>query len=179
MYRNSRLLHRWVGIVAALFLIVIAITGFLLANKGRVAWLRTPVAEAMPVTSPTDILPIATIGASAFALGHPELKSMDDVDRFDYRPKDNVFKVQSKDGYREVQVCGKTGRVLSSSFRTDQMVEDIHDMSFFGDLSHAILLPLSALALFGLAASGIGLFFTPVVRRIQFRKRQAGEAKRP
>jgi len=171
MYRFSRQMHRWVGITAALFLLLISVTGFLLANKGRFAWMRPPEANAEKVSAPVEIVSVARASEAAFALGHPELRSMKDVDRVDYRPKSNIFKVISKEGYREVQVDGKTAKVLSSSFRNDQLTEKLHDLSFFGDIAHGVILSLVALALLALASSGIGLFFTPIWRRIVFKRR--------
>jgi uncharacterized iron-regulated membrane protein len=94
----------------------------------------------------------------------------------DYRPKSNIFKVISKEGYREVQVDGKTGKALSDHFRNDQFTEDIHDLSFFGDTPHDYFLPLVALALFALASSGIGLFLTPIVRRRKFEREKKAKA---
>jgi uncharacterized iron-regulated membrane protein len=179
MYRTSRQLHRWVGIIAALFLLMVATTGFLLANKSRWAWMRPPEVEAQKVEVPSEIVPVERAVAAAFALGHPDLKTMKDVDRVDYRPKSNIFKVISKNGYQEVQVDGKTATVLSHSFRNDQLTEDLHDLSFFGDLPHDWFLPLVALALFTLAGSGIGLFLTPVVRRWRFQRRpEAAKTKK-
>jgi uncharacterized iron-regulated membrane protein len=165
-----------VGIGSALFLLVLAVTGFLLANKGRWDWMRPPEVQAQKVDDPAQVVSVATAVEAAFALQLPELKAMKDVDRVDYRPKSNVFKVISKEGYREVQVDGATGKVLSSSFRYDQLSEDIHDLSIAGDGAHEWLLPLVALALGGLAISGISLFTTPIWRRWRFR---SGKVKGP
>ncbi len=170
MYRSSRQLHRWIGIVSALFLAVIAVTGFLLANKARIGWLRPPEVQAQEVAGAREVVSVHTVTNAAIALGDPHLLTMKDIDRVDYRPKSNIFKVVSKDGYREVQVDGATGKVLSHAARNDQLVEDIHDLSFFADWTHALFLPLVALALLGLAVSGIGLFLTPVYRRWTFRR---------
>jgi uncharacterized iron-regulated membrane protein len=177
MYRSSRQLHRWVGIVAALFLLIVSVTGFLLANKSRWAWMRPPEVTAEKSETPAQIVSIEQAVNAAFALNHPELKTMKDVDRVDYRPKSNIFKVISKEGYREVQVDGKTGKALSDHFRNDQLTEDIHDLSLFGDTAHDWFLPLVALALFALASSGIGLFLTPIVRRRKFERDKKAKAK--
>ena len=174
MYRTSRQLHRWVGFCAALFLLVLATTGFLLANKSRWAWMRPPVVKAEAVAVAAEIVTVERVVEAVFALNLVEIRSLGDIDRVDYRPKDNVFKVVSKEGYREVQVDGKTGQVLASSFRPDQFAEDIHDLSFFGKFAHAWLLPLVAIALATLAASGIGLFLTPIVRRWRFNRSKRG-----
>lgn len=171
MYRNSRQLHKWTGICIAIFLLLISGTGFFLATKDRFDWMRPPEADAVKVESAAELVSVEAAVNSAFALGHPELQSFKDIDRVDYRPKSNIYKVISRDGYREVQVDGKTAQVLSSSFRNDQFMEDLHDFTFFAELAHAWLLPLVAIGLFGLALSGIIIFMTPVYRRWQFKRR--------
>lgn len=160
---------------------MLATTGFLLANKGRYAWMRPPEVQAEKAETSEQIISVHQATQAAFALGHPELQTMKHVDRVDYRPKSNVFKVVSKEGYREVQVDGKTGKVLSSALRYDQLTEDIHDMSIAGDVAHDYGLPAVAIGLGLLSVSGIGLFFTPVYRRWQFRrgKRGMGKPKAP
>jgi uncharacterized iron-regulated membrane protein len=172
MYHKTRSLHRWIGFLASLFLAVISVTGFFLAMKDRFAFMRPPVQDAAKLERAEDILPVAQILQIAFDKGYPELSEVGDVDRVDYRPKDNVFKVVSKEGYREIQVDGTQGTVVSDAFRNDQLMEDIHDMSFFADLMHGYLLPVVALCLAFLSLSGIGIFLTPIVRRWRFRHKK-------
>ncbi len=179
MYHGSRVWHRWMGAGAALFLASIAVTGFLLANKGRLSWMRPPEAKGGAFEQLAEVVTLDQAAQAAFALGHPELQSHKDIDRIDYRPKHNIFKVISKDGYREVQVDGKTGEVLSSSFRTDQLTEDIHDLSFFGDFFHEWLLSLVAVVLLALSVSGTYMFVVPILRRRAFKKRGGVPAKKP
>lgn len=173
MYRRTRTLHRLIGLVASLFLVIIAVTGFLLANKARLAWMRPPAQPGAPYETLAEVINIEQAVNAAFALGDPRLQKPSDIDRVDYRPKQNIFKIVSKEGYLEVQVDGKTGQVVSKAFRTDQLVEDIHDLSFFADWLHAYWLPVVAILLLGLALSGVGIYFVPVVRRYRFRKAQA------
>jgi uncharacterized iron-regulated membrane protein len=177
MYRGARQLHKWFGVALALFLTVIAVTGFFLATKKRFAWLQPPPAQAAELMVAAEIISIDRALTSAFDLDHKHLKSLEDVDRVDYRPKDNIFKILSNDGYLEVQVDGKTGKVLSSSFRNDQLMEDIHDLSFFSDLAHAWLLPVVAVGLATLGMTGVALFATPIYRRWQFKR--SGGVKGP
>jgi uncharacterized iron-regulated membrane protein len=179
MYRTTRQLHRWAGILAALVLIVIAATGFILANKKRFAFVQPPAAQALEIAAAREIVSIEVAVQAAFDLGHDDLRTLEDVDRVDYRPGDNIFKVISNKAYREVQVDGKTGKVLTNSFRTDQLMEDIHDLSFFAAWTHAWVLPLVALVLFGLSVSGVGMFLTPVYRRWAFRKNQRNKPEKP
>lgn len=177
MYHQTRSLHRWIGFVASLFLAIISVTGFFLAMKDRFAFMRPPVQEAVKLENASQILPISKALDIAFGAGHPELSELSQVDRVDYRPKDNIFKIISKDGYREVQVDGTRGTIVSDAFRNDQLMEDIHDMSYFADAMHGYLLPTVALGLCFLSISGVFIFFTPIYRRWKFKRK--GTLKKP
>jgi uncharacterized iron-regulated membrane protein len=170
MYHRTRSLHRWIGFIASLFLAVISCTGFFLAMKGQFSFMRPPVQEATKLGSIEELLTVADVLEIAYAAGHPELSEISEVDRVDYRPKDNVFKVVSKEGYREIQVDGTKGKIVSNAFRNDQLMEDIHDMSFIGDVAHGYLLPIVAVGLLFLSISGIIIFLTPIVRRWRFKR---------
>ncbi|HRI43602.1 MAG TPA: PepSY-associated TM helix domain-containing protein [Fimbriimonadaceae bacterium] len=176
MYRLLRVVHRWVGLIASLFLLTVGITGFLLATKGTFGWIRPPEQDGQPVDSPSEIVTVDRAMTAAFGVGLAKLATPKDIDRVDFRPKRNVFKILSKEGYHEVQVCGKTGEVLQVASRNDQLAEDIHDLSFFREAMHTYLLPLVALSLVYLAASGIAMFFTPIVRRMKFNRKRADSA---
>lgn len=178
MYHLLRSWHRWIGIVLALSLATIAATGFLLATKGTFGWIRPPEADGAELDG-RPIVSIEQVAQAAFDLGIPELRAMGDVDRIDYRPKSNIFKVVSKRGYHEVQVDGANGKVLQVARRNDQLAEDIHDLSFFHDLAKDWGLPVVAVGLFAMAASGVFIFFVPIVRRARFRKSQGRASAGP
>lgn len=173
MYRTVRAIHRWLGLAASLFLLTIAITGFLLATKGSFGWIRPPEQDGAPIDGLGETIGLDAAAQAAFAQNLGGLASVKDIDRIDYRPKRNVYKVVSKENYHEVQVCGKTGDVLQTASRVDQLSEDIHDLSFLSDGMHTWVLPLVAICLCYLSASGMGMFMTPVVRRWRFKKRGA------
>lgn len=169
-FRRLRSLHKWFGVLAAIFLLSLAVTGFLLANKSRFAWMRPPEREGQEITGLEQTATLHQAAEAAFALGDPRLQTMKDIDRIDYRPKSNIFKVISKDGYLEVQVDGSTAKVLSSSFRNDQLSEDIHDLSYLGDWAHDWLLPLVAVALATLACTGFSMYVVPILRRRHYER---------
>ncbi|MDX2066769.1 MAG: PepSY-associated TM helix domain-containing protein [Fimbriimonadaceae bacterium] len=176
MFRVLRSAHRWVGLTASVFLLILSVTGFLLAIKSRVAWMRPPMTDAQRVSSSAEIVSMERVMTSVLARGIPEIRSLADVDRIDYRPKDNVFKVLSKTGYQEVQVDGSTGEVLSVAVRNDQITEDIHDLSIVSKVAHEYALPLIAVALGALAISGISISLVPVLRRRKYRSRAVSSA---
>lgn len=173
MYHKLRSVHKWVGLFACLFLMVISASGFFLAIKGKVDWMRPKTQTGGELSSPDDIVSIASVYSSAFGAGIPDLKEPGDIDRLEYHAEDNIFKVLSKDGYHEVQVDGKTGEVLSTGIRNDQLTEDIHDLSFFAKFWHEWGLPLVGVGLFLLSVSGVIMFFVPVFRRWKHKRKAA------
>jgi uncharacterized iron-regulated membrane protein len=168
MFRQTRTLHRWTGVVLAIFFIIIAVTGLLLATKSTLGWIRPPEANAEKVESLAGVVSVDAAAQAAFAQNLPELKTAKDIDRIDYRPKLNIYKVLSKEGYHEVQVDGKTGKVIQVSQRVDQLAEDIHDLSFFSDALSKYGLPIVALGLLTLSISGIAIWAVPVLRKRKY-----------
>lgn len=176
MYKGIRNLHKWAGLVACLFLMVISFTGFFLAIKGKVDWMRPKTQTGAEYSSISELVSVGAVMDASFEAGYSELKALDDIDRLEYHAEDRVWKVLSKEGYREVQVDAVTGKVLSKGQRNDQMFEDLHDMSFFAKFWHEWGLPLVGFLLFWLSLSGVIMFFVPVVRRWKFKKGQKSNA---
>jgi len=176
-YRFLRNAHKWVGLICSIALLMISVTGILLATKSWLGAIRPPEADGTKIESPTEVVSMDKVVASAFAVGIPELQSVTDIDRVDYRPKRNMFKVVSKEGYHEVQVDGKTGKVLQVAKRVDQFTEKIHDMSIFGDGFREFGLPIVGLGLLVLSITGIVIFFNPIWRRWLFKKRGLPDKK--
>lgn len=172
-YRFLRTAHRWVGLVCSIALLVISITGILLATKSWLGAIRPPEAEGAKISHPSEIVAVEKVLTAAFAVGIAELQEIKHIDRVDYRPKRNIFKVVSKEGYHEVQVCGKTGKVLQVAKRVDQFTEKIHDLSIFGDNFRSFMLPVFGVGLFVLSLTGIVIFFNPIWRRWQFKRSKA------
>ncbi len=173
MYHRLRTIHRWAGLLSSLFLVLIAATGFLLATKGSFGWVRPPEQKGTKIEGLSEAVSLQMAAEGAFSAGVPELQSLADVDRIDYRPKSNIFKVLSKEGYMEVQVDGKTGEPLNVAFRTDQIAEDFHDLSWFSDGMNTYILPIIAILLFTLGCTGIWIFFVPIFRRMRFKRSKA------
>jgi len=171
MYHLFRTLHRWIGLVASLFLMALAVTGTLLALKSTTGWVRPPEGKGAAIDGLHQLVEVERAANAAFALGIPELQEMKHIDRIDYRPKSNIYKIVSKEGYHEVQVDGKTGEVVQQAHRIDQFVEDIHDLSMFADWMNGYFLPVVGVGLFLLGLTGVVIFFVPVFRRIRARKK--------
>lgn len=158
-------------------MILVSSTGLLLAWKKKADWLQPPTQKGASLESASQVTSLDKIAEAAFAEGIPELKTLDDIDRFELHTGKGVFKITSKTGYHELQVNAATAEVLSVSKRNDQMVEDIHDLSFFNEAFRETVLPVVALCLITLGFSGIIMFFTPIYRRWQFNRTKGAGAK--
>jgi uncharacterized iron-regulated membrane protein len=176
MFHALRSVHRWVGIVCSLFLIVLACTGFLLVVKKRFSWIQPPTHKGSKIVSMHEVASIGQVAEAVFALSIPELRSHEDFHRFELHADKNVIKVQSKEGYHEVQVDAKTATVLSVGKRNDSLIESIHDLSYISGSLHDWGLPAVALGLLALGSSGIYMYSVPVTRRRRFRRQRARNA---
>ena len=170
MYRRLRVLHRICGLIGAIFLIVISITGFLLALKGQFSAIKVPTQKGTQIASNQEILPPVAVLEVVFALGISELAKPQQIDRLELHLSKNIYKITSNEGYHEIQLDAATGKVLSIGKRNDQLLEDIHDLSFFNPAFRIWVLPVIATLLFALGTTGLYIYFNPIVRRIQFNR---------
>ena len=128
--RLNRIVHRWGSILIALPTLCVLSTGVLLQLKKQSSWIQ-PVtkrgSEVAPVLSFTKILEIGQ------SVPEAQIESWDDIDRLDVRPGKGVVKIRAKNRW-EVQVDTSTGKILQVAFRRSDLIESIHDGSFFSDM---------------------------------------------
>ena len=170
----NRDIHRWSSIIVAVPIVVIATTGVILQWKKEVGWIQPPSQESSDVSLSIgfdQLLGIAT------TISEAEIRSWDDVDRLDVRPSKGIVKVRSKNRW-EIQIDTNSGEVLQVAFRRSDLIESIHDGSFFHDqVKLWIFFPIG-LVLLVLWATGLYLFFLPYYAKWK-RKRRAGPTSRP
>ena len=92
-----------------------------------------------------------------------------DVDRLDVRPGKGMLKVRTENDW-EIQIDANTGAVLQVAYRRSDLIESIHDGSFFGDYAKLWIFLPSALVVIGLWITGMVLFFHPYVAKSRKRK---------
>jgi hypothetical protein len=106
----------------------------------------------------------------------PEMKveSWNDVNRLDVRPGRGVVKAWLMNGY-EVQVDLGTGRVLHTAYRRSDLIESIHDGSFFGGdrVKLGLFLP-AGVTLLLLWIGGLWMWWVPFIAK---RRRRTLERK--
>jgi uncharacterized iron-regulated membrane protein len=150
-------MHKWVGIVSALILVNVSVTGLLLLEKKKVAWLQPPTQTGQTGTA-ADFISIAELFAAVAQIQHPDFPDAAAVDRVDLRPAKRVFKVRSRFNRAEVQVDAVNGRILSIAPRRSDLLEALHDGSWFGAWMHGWVMPLAAVANLLLVLTGLTLW---------------------
>ena len=169
----GRKLHRWGAVVVAAPLLLVIVTGMLLQVKKEVAWVQPPTRTGQGKE------PAASFAAILEAVkGVPEagVRSWDDVDRLDVRPKDGVAKVTCKNRY-EVQVDFRTAEVVQVAYRRSDLIESLHDGSFFHDAAKLYVFLPVAVVLFGLWVTGLYLFVLPYLVKWRRAESRVGKSQ--
>jgi uncharacterized iron-regulated membrane protein len=167
--KMNRKLHRWGSILALAPMMIIIITGIILMLKKESAWIQPPTKRGVDSQLAIDFEQILEAARTVEQAG---IKSWDDVDRLDVRPGKGVVKVRAKNRW-EVQIDTKTGEVLQCMVRRSDLLESIHDGSYFHDgIKLWVFLP-SGVILAILVLTGVHLFSLPhMARRRKQRKAQ-------
>ena len=163
----SRDFHRWVSILALLPIMIIIVSGVILQLKKEVAWIQPPTrrgAGSHPSISFDRILEAVKTVPQA------KIASWDDIDRLDIRPGKGVVKVRGKNCW-EIQIDTQTGDVLQAAFRRSDLIESIHDGSYFHDSFKLWVFLPAGLILAVLAITGLHLFSLPHLARRRRRKK--------
>jgi len=159
--RSTRKLHRCGAILILIPLLVVIGSGILLQLKKEFPWIQPPTQRGLgpPLTRSLDeILAIATTVPRADISGWP------DVDRLDIRPQQGVVKVRANNRW-ELQIDLRTGDVLSSAYRRSDLIESIHDGSFFHDNAKLWIFLPNGIILLGLWLTGSYLWALPIVMK--------------
>lgn len=156
-----RSIHYWTSLAVLLTGGLLAATGILLLLKKDIEWLQPPVAPASH-TGISRVQVDALIEAASRAAEQP--LGWDDIDRIDVRPSDGIAKVIT-DQLIEYQVDLHTLEVLSTGYRGADLIEKLHDGTFFADLAKYLLMMPSGIALLILWATGVYLFFLTHLQR--------------
>ncbi len=153
----NRRAHRWGALALSLPLIIVILSGILLQLKKQSAWIQPKTVRGQgkaPSAGFEEIL------AAAAAVPEAGIRGWGDIDRLDVRPGDGVVKVRAKSRW-EVQVDAETAEVLQTAYRRSDIIESIHDGSWFHPgVKLWIFLP-AALLLFALWVTGAYLFILP------------------
>lgn len=165
----NRRVHHWLSLVVALPLLIVLPTGVLLQVKKLSPWVQPPEQRG----SGAPAVSMAAVLDTLRARPNLGVGSWDDVERLDVRPSKGLVKA-TLTGRREVQIDASTGRVLQVAIRRSDLIEQLHDGSFFGDGVRYGLFLVSGVALFVLWLTGLVLFVHPYWAKARKRRRAPG-----
>lgn len=159
--RDTRKIHRWGAFLVSLPFLIVIVTGLLLQVKKEVEWIQ-PSTEEVAIDrlslSFDEILQISKDVEEA------EISDWSDIMRLDVRPDKGVVKVRSENQW-EIQIDLERGTVLKTAFRRSDIIEQLHDGSWFHDAAKLwIFLPAGIIVLI-LWLSGMYLFFVPILAK--------------
>jgi uncharacterized iron-regulated membrane protein len=168
----TRRVHRWGAVGVALPLVVIITTGLLLQVKKQVPWVQPPTRQGSTGGPMVGLEQILTAARTAPAAA---IDGWDDVDRLDLRPADGIVKVHARNRW-EVQVDLGTGGVLQARYRRSDLIESLHDGSFFHDRAKLLVFLPAGVLLLMLWCTGVYLWVLPVWSRRAGRRRRSARS---
>ena len=158
----NRKVHYWASFIAAVPLLVMIASGLLLQMKKHWAWVQ-PVEHRGTGSVPK--IDLDAVLATLKRVSEMKVESWADVNRLDVRPGRGVVKAWLMNGY-EVQVDLGTGRVLQTAYRRSDLIETIHDGSFFaGDWTKLGLFLPAGLTMLLLWLGGLWMWWVPFIAK--------------
>jgi uncharacterized iron-regulated membrane protein len=155
----NRRLHRWgAAFVAVPFLVVIA-TGLLLQLKKQLDFVQPPEQRGRPSEVATT-LSLPDVLARVQEIPEAGIRTWADVDRIDVRPAKQMLKVVSMTRW-EIQLDLVTAEVLQVAYRRSDLIESLHDGSWFHPVAKLGLFFPTGVVVLGLWLTGIYLWFLP------------------
>ena len=157
----NRKVHYWASIIVAVPILIVIVSGLLLQTKKQFTWVQPPElrgAGKNPSLSLPQILEISRNVSEA------EIESWDDINRLDVRPSRGMLKVWAKNNW-EIQIDTETGAILQTAYRRSDIIESLHDGSFFHDNVKLLIFLPSGIVLLLLWLTGIYLFALPILVR--------------
>ncbi len=162
-----RSLHKWAAIIVSVPIIIIIISGIFLQVRKPVDFIQPPLKFGVAKYQPTANL--NTILESVKTVPEMKVRGWRDVQLLDLRPKQGTVKVRNQEDF-EVQVDAKTGAVLGTGQRLNDIVELMHEGATWG-LRLWVFLPVAVIAIF-LPITGSYLLIQVTRGKLRSRRRR-------
>lgn len=154
----NRKVHYWASFIVAIPVLVIIATGLLLQSKKHWTWVQPAEQRG---AGPVPALSLDEILQRVRSVPELGVSGWEDVNRLDVRPARGIVKVWLNSGW-EAQVDLTNGKVLQVAYRRSELIESIHDGSFFGGdwIKIGLFLP-AGLTLLLLWLGGMWMWWVP------------------
>ena len=132
----------------------------MLQLKKQLNWVQPNV----EITSSSQPIMLQSYLDAAKSVKEANISSWDDIERIDIRPDKGIAKIKSKNNW-EIQIDIETTEINATNYRRSDVIESIHDGSFFSEIvKYGWFLP-SGILLLILSLTGIYMFFIPILKR--------------
>lgn len=165
-------IHHWGSPILMLPLGVMIIAGLFLMLKKDIAWIQPPTQRSAIAVEEAPDTTLAELYEAAAAIPELEIARWDQFDRIDVRADRGVVKFIASNRW-EAQIDMTTLEVLSLEYRRSDLIEQIHDGSFFADWVKTYVFLPTGVVLLCLWLTGIWMFFEPYYKRWRRAKRRA------
>ena len=154
----TRKTHYWGAFVILLPVSVIFTSGIFLQLKKEINWIQPPTVTGG--LSNNFSVSFDDILAAVQTVDEAKIQSWDDVDRLDIRVEKGIVKVRGKNRW-EIQVDTHTGEVLQVAYRRSDLIESIHDGSWFHEKVKLWIFLPSGIILLTLWITGLYMVILP------------------
>ena len=158
----TRKTHYWGAFIILLPVLIISITGVFLQLKKEIYWIQPPTVSGDLPNNPS--ISFEEILEAAKTVKETNIESWNDIDRLDVRIEKGIVKVRTKDRW-EVQVDTYSGKVVQVAYRRSDIIEEIHDGSWFHENVKLLIFLPSGIILFLLWITGFYMVLIPYLSK--------------
>ena len=163
----TRKTHYWGAFIILLPVLIISITGVFLQLKKEIYWIQPPTVSGDLPNNPS--ISFEEILEAAKTVKETNIESWNDIDRLDVRIEKGIVKVRTKDRW-EVQVDTYSGKVVQVAYRRSDIIEELHDGSWFHENVKLLIFLPSGIILFLLWITGFYMVLIPYLSKWKKRK---------
>ena len=156
----TRKTHYWGSFVILFPVLIIIVTGIFLQLKKDVEWIQPKTTTGQISNNPS--ISFEQILNISKTIKEAEINSWDDIDRLDVRISKGIVKVRSNNRW-EIQIDTYSGKVIQVAYRRSDIIEQIHDGSWFHDKAKLWIFLPSGIILFVLWITGFYMFLLPYI----------------
>jgi len=170
-----RKIHHWGSLFIMVQIGLVIGAGLLLSLKKEINWVQPPTIKG---SARADV-PVQSMQAlfdTARSVEELELNDWNALERVDFKPGKGVVKFVAPNNW-EAQIDTATGEVLQVAYRRSDIIEKLHDGSFFAEWVKLYVFFPSGVVLLVLWGTGIYMFFLPHLKRASKKRKKAIKRK--
>ena len=163
----TRKTHYWGAFIILLPVLIVSITGIFLQLKKEIDWIQPPTVSGDLPNNPS--ISFEEILEAAKTVKETNIESWNDIDRLDVRIDKGIVKVRTKNRW-EVQIDTYSGEGVQVAYRRSDIIEELHDGSWFHENVKLLIFLPSGIILFLLWITGFYMVLIPYLSKWKKRK---------